>query len=56
MTEWYFTIKEIKTFWVELDTNDEEEALKKVREMIARGEIDLDRPDWYDYDESMLEV
>ena len=51
MTEWRFVVKEINVFHVELDTNDEDEAYEKIREMAASGEINFARPDEYENEE-----
>ena len=51
MTEWKFVIREISTFYVELDTSDESEAYNKIREMFMSGELDVTKPDGYENEE-----
>ena len=56
MTEWQFVITERSTFHVELDTDDEEEAYRKIREMVLSGEIDITKPDYYENVEDVIPV
>lgn len=49
--EWKFTIVEKSVFCVDLDTEDEDEAYEKIREMFFTGEICVEKPDVYENDE-----
>ena len=53
MASWKFEIVEKSTFFVELDTEDEDTAYEMIREMASEGEIALDRPDIYDETETV---
>lgn len=56
MAEWKFVITEHSTFYVELDTSNEEEAYSKIREMVLSGEIDITKPDYYENVEDVIPV
>ena len=45
MAKYCFTITETSTFFVDLDTDNEEQAYETIREMVMSGDIALDRPD-----------
>lgn len=50
---WKFTIIEKSVFCVDLDTENENEAYEKIREMILEGTIDCTDPDVYENDETI---
>lgn len=56
MTEWKFVVQEVSTYYVELDTSNEEEAEEKIKKMIANGEIDMANPDIYWNEENVYPI
>lgn len=56
MTEWKFVVQEVSTYYVELDTSNEEEAFDKVKAMMASGEIDRNDPAYCSIDENIYPI